>query len=148
MCKTGAVLSDQVPVGLCHLNLSCFIFLVNFHHHPRRHLSRSSTNNNTIQNQEENFRENDGNDFGQNQNNSHRIVYHSIQIRGKSSMTCNPPTNNLLNSKSDIFTFCLTFMFVFSLFFFCLNTKYTFFALHFFRNQTSALNYGSPEPNG
>ena len=102
MCKTGAVLSDQVPVGLCHLNLSCFIFLVNFHHHPRRHLSRSSTNNNTIQNQEENFRENDGNDFGQNQNNSHRIVYHSIQIRGKSSMTCNPPTNNLLNSKSDI----------------------------------------------
>ena len=102
MCKTGAVLSDQVPVGLCHLNLSCFIFLVNFHHHPRRHLSRSSTNNNTIQSQEENFRENDGNDFGQNQNNSHRIVYHSIQIRGKSSMTCNPPTNNLLNSKSDI----------------------------------------------
>ena len=123
MCKTGAVLSDQVPVGLCHLNLSCFIFLVNFHHHPRRHLSRSSTNNtNTIQNQEENFRENDGNDFGQNQNNSHRIVYHSIQIRGKSSMTCNPPTNNLLNSKSDIFTFCLLLC-LFSLFFFCLNTS-------------------------
>ena len=85
---------------------------MNFHHHPRRHLPRSSTNSNIIQSQEENFRENDGNDFGNNQNNSHRIVYHSIQIRGKSSMTCNPPTNNLLNSKSDIFTF----MFVFSLF--------------------------------
>ena len=147
MCKTGAVLSDQVPVGLCHLNLSCFIFLVNFHHHPRRHLSRSSTNNNTIQSQEENFRENDGNDFGQNQNNSHRIVYHSIQIRGKSSMTCNPPTNNLLNSKSDIQLF--VYFYASSLLsFFCLHTYYTFFAVHFFRNQTSALNYGSPEPNG
>ena len=75
---------------------------MNFHHHPRRHLPRSSTNSNIIQSQGENFRENDGNDFGNNQNNSHRIVYHSIQIRGKSSMTCNPPTNNLLNSKSDI----------------------------------------------
>ena len=131
MCKTGAVLSDQVPVGLCHLNLSCFIFLVNFHHHPRRHLSRSSTNNNTIQNQEENFRENDGNDFGQNQNNSHRIVYHSIQIRGKSSMTCNPPTNNLLNSKSDIQLF--VYFYASSLSFFLSTNLLYIFCCTFFQ---------------
>ena len=85
---------------------------MNFHHHPRRHLPRSSTNSNIIQSQEENFRENDGNDFGNNQNNSHRIVYHSIQIRGKSSMTCNPPTNNLLNSKSDIQLFVYFYAFL------------------------------------
>ena len=68
-----------------------FFVPVNYHH-PRRHLSRST---NIIQSQE-NFRENNKNDFG----NANRIGYHSIQIRRRSSMTCNPPTNNLLNSKS------------------------------------------------